>query len=456
MTTMQDFNPQNLRHAKLVDRYARYIQSPGLRLKFLKGAMQLVPPNGWLMKLPLVGALPYRAKLVMELSKVMPLDGRAPLGIRLTTLLYRARYAVYAACVVVTLMASVSLVYLISKVASGLFASTAKGAAAERGSETPGTPDGEAGAPLPAAAGITNVWLAEHGAGYEFYSNGARVFTERETAGTARNFYRFRLSALASGDDQGERLARPVGIIYHISESDLLPFDDQHNSSLQRHSQGLLEYAREKQLYNYVIDRFGRIYRIVRDEEMANHAGGSLWSDGQFVYVSLNASFIGVCFEGQSRRGPRLGADGINEAQIYAARVLTAVLRSKYAIADANCVTHGLVSVSPSNKLMGYHTDWVTAFPFEALGLGSKYDTELVAISHLGFAYDSAYIAAAGGKRWPGLDKADAALKEAAQQDGMTVDEKRRAMAAVFDRLYTKQHEIDKSEESGVRSQKSE
>lgn len=442
---MQDFNPQTLRHAKLVDRYARYIESPGLRLKFLKGAMQLVPPNHWLMKLPLVGTLGYRAKLVVELSKVMPLDGHAPLGIRLTTLLYRARYAVYAACIAATLMVSVSLVYLISKAASSLFTSTeAQGAATARAPDATSAPGGEAVTAIAAEAGINKVWLAEHGDGYEFYSNGARVFTEHETAGAARNFYRFRLSAIAGGADAGERRARPIGIIYHISESDLLPFDDQHNSSLQRHSIGLLEYARAQQLYNYVIDRFGRVYRIVRDEEAARHAGNSVWSDGQFVYVNLNASFIGVCFEGQSRRGKAVGADGINEAQIYAARVLTAVLRSKYAIDDANCVTHGLVSVSLSNKLMGYHTDWVAAFPFGALGLGSKYDTEIVAISHLGFGYDSAYIAAAGGHRWAGLDKADAALREAAQQDGVTVDEKRRAMAVVFERLYAKQHEIDK------------
>ena len=64
-----------------------------------------------------------------------------------------------------------------------------------------------------------------------------------------------------------------------------------------------------------------------------------------------------------------VGADGINETQIYAARQLTAVLRSKYQILDANCVTHGLVSVNPSNRLMGYHTDWVAGFPFTALGL---------------------------------------------------------------------------------------
>jgi hypothetical protein len=137
-----------------------------------------------------------------------------------------------------------------------------------------------------------------------------------------------------------------------------------------------------------------------------------------------------------------MGADGINEAQIYAARVLTAVLRSKYGIDDANCVTHGLVSVNPSNRLMGYHTDWVSEFPFEALGLSNKYETELAAISRLGFGYDQAYVAAAGGK-WPGLEKADAALRQAAEKNGSTVEEQRRAMTRVFARAYSKQRALE-------------
>jgi hypothetical protein len=442
---MQDFNPQNLKYAKLVDRYSRYIESPVLRLKFLNGAMKLAPPSSYLMRLPILGTLPHRAMLIVELSKVLPLDKPAPKMLRLTALLYRARYAVYAACVVFVLTAGLGLGYLITKMASNFsISSEAKGTAALAAPDAGGTDEGEGVARIPAEAGLLKIWLAERGDGYEFYSNGARVLTGNETSGTKRSFYRFGIESAARGSDEGERLSQPVGIVYHLSESDLLPFDDKHNSSLQNYSKALLEYARQHALYNYVIDRFGRVYRIVRDEDAANHAGNSVWSDGQFAYVNLSASFIGICFEGQSKRGRSIGADGINEAQIYAARVLTAVLRSKYAIADANCVTHGLVSVNPSNRLVGYHTDWVAAFPFDALGLSNKYEAELVAISRFGFGYDAAYITAAGGKRWPGLDKSDAALSEAAKANGLTVEEKRREMSAVFERLVSKQREIEK------------
>jgi hypothetical protein len=444
---MQDFNPQNIRYAKLVDRYARYIESPVLRLRFLNSALKLEPPSGLLMRLPMVGSLPERAMLILELSKVLPLGQPAPIGIRITSLLYRVRFAVYALSVLFALMTGASLVYFGSKVASGLFVSTeAQGAGAESQTAPAVANGGEAVRAIGSEAGLTldKVWLAEHGEGYEFYSNGARVLTEFETAGAKRGFYRFDLEALAGNSDEAETLSHPVGILYHVSESDQLPFDDVYNSSLQNHSKSLLEYARERKLYNYVIDRFGRTYRVVRDEDAASHAGNSVWGDGRAVYVNLSASFIGICFEGKSGRGAAIGADKINEAQIYAARVLTAVLRSKYAIDDANCVTHGLVSVNPSNRLMGYHTDWVSAFPFEALGLSNKYETEMVAISRLGFGYDGAYIKAAGGTRWKGLDRADAALKEEAAKGGLTVEEERRALSGIFERAYSKQRLLER------------
>jgi hypothetical protein len=366
----------------------------------------------------------------------------------MTALLYRLRYGVYAACLIMALAIGLGLGYAVMSVAGRLFVSTeAKGAATDR-------PDGgnanaaasDAVTHIGSEAGLTldKVWLAEQGSGYEFYSNGARVLTEYETAGERRDFYRFAVERVARGEDEGERLTRPVGIVYHISEGDQLPFDNEYNASLQTHSKSLLEYARGHRLYNYVIDRFGRVYRIVRDEEAANHAGNSAWSDGSSLYVNLNASFIGVCFEGQSQRGKAVGADGINETQIYAARQLTAVLRSKYQINDANCVTHGLVSVNPSNKLMGYHTDWVAGFPFAALGLTDKYQAEIAAISRLGFNYDAAYLSAAGGRRWPGLDRADAALRDAAQQGGTSVEARRRALQEVYERLYAKQRALEK------------
>jgi hypothetical protein len=92
---------------------------------------------------------------------------------------------------------------------------------------------------------------------------------------------------------------------------------------------------------------------------------------------------------------------------------------------------------------MGYHTDWVAEFPFEALGLANKYDTELRAISRLGFGYDQQYVSAAGGK-WRGLERADAALREAAQRDGFTIEDERRAQSKLFARAYQKQRAIEK------------
>jgi hypothetical protein len=440
---MQGFHPQNLGYARLVDRYSRYIESPVLRLKFLNSTLNVEQPQHRWKRLPLVGSLPDRAMIIVELSKVLPPNQPAPLGIRLASLMYRVRYALYAMCVAVAIFAAAGLVYAVSRIVSNLSPSTqAKDIDTKNQNAAAGLNSGDAVAAIASGAGLTldKVWLAEQGDGYEFYSNGARVLTEFQTEGSGRSFYRFDIRDLAELSKQSEILSNPVGIVYHVSESDLLPFADNYNSSLKNTSRALLEYAREHKLYNYVIDRFGRTYRIVRDEFAASHAGNSVWSDGQSVYVNLSASFLGICFEG---RGAAMGAEGINEAQIYAARVLTAVLRSRHGIDDANCVTHGLVSVNPSNRLMGYHTDWVSEFPFEALGLSNKYQSELVAISRLGFGYDRAYVAAAGGK-WPGLDRADAALREEAAKNNLSVEKERQVLSRVFARVYSKQRELEK------------
>jgi N-acetylmuramoyl-L-alanine amidase-like protein len=440
---MQEFLPQNLRYAKLVDRYSRYIDSPVLRLKFLNSALSVTPPRNSWKRLPLVGSLPDRAIIILELSKFLPLDKSAPLGIKLASVLYRIRYALYALCVAMVVFFAVGLVYAASRFVSSLSVATeAKENAANNQQTTVSSKEGEAVAAIGSGAGLSldKIWLAEQGDGYEFYSNGARVLTEFETDGAPRSFYRFDLEGLMENPDKAEIHSRPVGIVYHLSESDLMPFADRYNASLNNLSRALLEYAQQHRLYNYVIDRFGRTYRVVRDESTANHAGNSVWSDGHSVFVNLSASFLGVCFEG---RGAVVGAEGINEAQIYAARVLTAVLRSKYGIDDSNCVTHGLVSVNPSNRLMGYHTDWVSEFPFEALGLSNKYDTELVAISRLGFGYDQAYVQAAGTK-WPGLEKADVSLQQTAEKNGLTLEKEKQLLSRAFGRMYSRQHSLEK------------
>jgi hypothetical protein len=425
----------------LVERYSRYIESPILRLKFLKTAMSLVPSNRpWYMRLPLLRLLPESALLAAELVKFLPPRSPLPLGVRFISTLYRIRLAIYAfglACLVATCAGIGHMAFKVfSGVSGALKAKVSKRDPAPSGMELKAIADIGLRAGFPPE----RVWLAERGGGYEFYSNGARILTEFETDGPERRFYRFDLNR-----QEPVLMSRPVGIVYHLSEGDLLPFAGQYNRSLQMASRALLEYVRQKRLYNYVIDRFGRIYRIVRDEFAADHAGNSIWCNGQSFYINLSSSFIGICFEGKSSPFEQLGPDGINEAQIIAARMLTAVLRSKFDIEDSNCVTHGLVSVNPANQLMGYHTDWISGFPFEALGLSNKYDFELMAISKFGFGYDRQYVAAAGGRRWPGLERAESKLKEAAARANQSIEEERRLLQRDFQKFYRMQRELERS-----------
>ena len=444
---------QNSNYTRLVDRYSRYISSPVLRLKFLGSALSVKPGRGrsladLLRRVPLLGTLSERARLIVELSRFLPANKPMPLALRLTSLAYRMRLAVYAAALCLAVSIGAGVVYLSAKLVNGLSVSTQAKGVAPAGADNVEKARAASAANTLAAVGSQaglppeKVWLAEQAAGYEFYSNGARILTEFETNGPERRFHVF--DQEGNVRDSGTSQNKPVGIVYHLSEGDQLPFSNKYNSSLQNVSRQLMEYARDNRLYNYLIDRFGRIHRLVGDEFSANHAGNSLWSDGNNVYVNLSASFIGICLEGRSGAGSAVGPDGINEAQIYAARVLTAVLRSKYGIADVNCVTHGLVSVNPSNKLVGYHTDWIAGFPFEALGLTSKYDAELAAISQFGFSYDHKYLAAAGGKKWPGLERSENRLRESARINSRTLDEERRSRWELYQRAYSLQHELDR------------
>jgi len=416
------------------------------RLKFLNSVMKAEPPQNRANKIPFLGSLSERGFLILELSKYLPPTQPAPLAIRLTSILYRLRFVAYATCALILLTAGAGVGYGIWRVANSLATSIqAKDASTPDSSVAPTDANSKAVAAIGSEAGISldKIWLAEQGDGYEFYSNGARVLRDYEIDGEVRRFYSFDLEKPFENPDSMELQTKPVGIVYHLSEGDIVPFDNRYNESLNGVSKSLVEYARERKLYNYVIDRFGRTYRVVRDDFAANHAGRSLWSDGRRFHISLNSSFIGICLEGKSNSTSTVGPDGINEAQIYAARVLTAMLRAKYGIEDANCVTHGLVSVNMSNRLMGYHTDWVAGFPYEAMGLADKYQTELAAVSRFGFSYDRAYIRAAGGQKWAGIEKTDAAMREAARQNGLTAEQRREINWRIFQQAYSMQRSLE-------------
>jgi hypothetical protein len=271
------------------------------------------------------------------------------------------------------------------------------------------------------------VWLVEEKDDFERYSNGLRILREYETTNHRRgyNIYRTDGEAVSS-----TLLHDPVGIVYHTSESEILPFISANNDSIESHSRGLLQYVKTNKSYNYVIDRFGQVYRIVRDDQAANHAGNSIWADEKGVYVGLNESFLGVSFETKSAANP--SDDQLTEAQVLAGRLLTQILRSRHNIGDADCVTHGLVSVNPDNMLVSYHHDWVQNFPFEALGLSDKYKITTASISVYGFTYDDEIAGFAGGAIWPGARVAEGVFQRRAEQAQVEVKEMRRRMRDLY------------------------
>ncbi|HYP00848.1 MAG TPA: N-acetylmuramoyl-L-alanine amidase [Pyrinomonadaceae bacterium] len=274
------------------------------------------------------------------------------------------------------------------------------------------------------------VWLVEQQGTYERYSNGARILTDYETENHTRGYRLLphgtgSLVKASGASGGGEQVRRdPVGIVYHTSESDMLPFTSDNNASIEVRTRGLLEYVRKNRSYNYLIDRFGQVYRVVRDTDAANHAGNSVWSDSGGVYVGLNESFLGVCFETNSEADSL--DEQLTEAQLVAGRLLTQVLRSRYQIHDDNCVTHGLVSVNPSNMLICYHHDWARNFPFEAFGLSDKYKVAPASVREFGFTYDEEIMEKLGGDVWSGVKLAEEEFRQRAEKSDMTPEEMRR------------------------------
>lgn len=270
----------------------------------------------------------------------------------------------------------------------------------------------------------TTIWLADKGQGWELYSNGLRIETAYAVAGKERSYV---VHHREIGPQPGTQ-SKPVGIIFHTSESDLWPLEEGFEHELRRSSSSLIKYVQRQQAYNYLIDRFGRVYRIVEDETRANHAGRGIWARNQDVYLDLNNAFLGVSFETRWEGGRSLP---ITRAQLIAGRNLTHYLRQRFAIAPEMCVTHGLTSVNAKRKLIGYHLDWARGFPFEAFGLPNQYAQPTPSVSLFGFRYDDDFLKTLG-EPWPGLLAADQLLEDEARERAMTVDAVRRERQARY------------------------
>lgn len=264
-----------------------------------------------------------------------------------------------------------------------------------------------------AADRVPDVWLVEEKTGYEVFSNGLRLETRFTTAGDRRSYPAFPLQGAV---DKPELRRQPVGIVYHTTESHIAPFDRGHNARMRYVGRWLLEYIHNQQAYHFLIDRFGRVHRIVEETGAANHAGASVWADRHHAYVNLNHSFLGVAFEAQTQAG---APSDISAPQIHAARMLTEMLRSKYVIAAANCVTHAQVSVAESLSRLGNHLDWAGHFPFEEIGLPDNYGLAAPGVYVFGLTYNTDLVNVTGPRFWKGLLLGDDQLRQDAAAQRM-------------------------------------
>ena len=269
-----------------------------------------------------------------------------------------------------------------------------------------------------------DVWQVEKTSDFETYSNGLRIQNQYAVSNRPRAYVAFsRDDPEATG---GEPRTDPAGIVYHTTESLQAPFESSQNNRLKLVGESLLDYVRRRRCYNFLIDRFGRAFRIVNESDAADHAGHSVWADDRYFYVNLNDSFIGISFEAQTGSGEN--ATSVGNAQVRTAAMLTEMLRSRYKIPGQNCVTHAQVSVNPSNMQIGYHVDWASSFPFEKLGLPDNYATPSPAVSLFGFAFDASFEQRAGVRLAAGALEADRGLLERANSAHLSLDAYRKAL----------------------------
>ncbi len=297
-------------------------------------------------------------------------------------------------------------------------------------------------APPPAGVKPVPIWLVEKGAGWEQYSNGLRVDLAYTAAGAPRRYHVF-------DETTGMRSAvadKPIGILFHTSESDVWPLEAANNERLRDSSHRLLRYVQRLKLYNYLIDRFGRVYRVVDEESKANHAGNGVWTRGRDVYLNLNNAFLGICFETRWEGGRALP---ITAAQLAAGRSLTDYLRQRWEIAPEMCSTHGLTSVNPHGHLIGHHVDWARGFPFEAFGLPNQYARVAPSVALFGFGYDGDFLKVLG-EPWAGVKDAEQALAREAQRSGKSVEEIRRQRQGLYDRWHEEQTRDEESAFKGI------
>ena len=317
------------------------------------------------------------------------------------------------------------------------------------------------------------IWLVEKTSNREIYSNRLQIITTYTISNIPREYYRFpKISThLPANSKITDKIS---GIVYHASESDLYPFMPEMNRSILKYSKQLIKYLLRQKSYHFFIDRFGRVYRLVQEDQAAFHAGNSIWADDEEIYLNLNHAFIGICFEGKdfeeinirkqkkdqssNSKSSLLKPTGIstfNEAQLRSGKELTDWLRVKYKISQHNCVPHALISVNPDRMLIGFHLDLSRGFPFARFGLSDKYQEPLPSMVEFGFLYDRYFKKIFNGQLWRGIHYSEEILQRQAGISGMSFAEYRKSLHQRFSR-YTewKKKMLEKKDQLVIKPQK--
>jgi len=134
-----------------------------------------------------------------------------------------------------------------------------------------------------------------------------------------------------------------------------VPFEAEQNSELRRNGEGLLEFGSRRRSYLFVIDRFGRVFRIVKENDYANHAGNSVWEDDEQISINLNQSFFSAAFE--AKNNAEGGEIPVNPPKFT--QRASCWRRRTHGIRFAPKIVSvtGHVSVNPDNGRAGYHVD---------------------------------------------------------------------------------------------------
>ena len=307
------------------------------------------------------------------------------------------------------------------------------------------SPPSVAERPEPATGAVEQtpeIWIVEKTDAFETYSNGLRIDNRFSIANRRRSYVAF--SATGPEDTPGHRRSVPAGIVFHTTESLQVAFESAQNPALKRIGESLLTYVRLKRAYNFLIDRFGSVYRVVQESDAANHAGNSIWSDPEWLYLNLNQSFLAVSFETQTVPGQVEAA--INPAQVRSGDVLIKMLRKRYGIPARNCITHAQVSVNVTNLLIGYHLDWASSFPFDQVGLPDNYALPLPAVSLFGFDFDANFMRRAGVRLSQEARLSEQVLRDRADAAHLPVPFYRRALQ----KRYLRQLAAVSGEHSGM------